>query len=160
MSHQSLAGLGVSKRVAAALERRGLTQPFPVQRGVIPDALAGHDLIVSSPTGSGKSLAFGLPLVDRLEPGARPGALVLAPTRELAGQIVEELRDVAHARGLAIAAVYGGAGIERQRRQAAAADVLVATPGRLEDLLARRAFTLAHVRILVLDEADRMLDMG
>jgi ATP-dependent RNA helicase RhlE len=160
MSDRSFAGLGVSGAVAAALAGRGITRPFPVQRRVIPDALAGRDLLVKSPTGSGKSLAFGLPMVDRLEPGARPGALVLAPTRELVGQIVEELRDVVRARGLSIAAVYGGVGIERQRRQAAAAHVLVATPGRLEDLLARRAVTLAHVGILVLDEADRMLDMG
>jgi ATP-dependent RNA helicase RhlE len=160
MSDSSFAGLGVSETVAAALVRRGIRRPFPVQRRVIPDALAGHDLLVKSPTGSGKSLAFGVPIVERLERGARPGALVLAPTRELAGQIVEELRAVADARGLSIAAVYGGTGIERQRRQAAAAHVLVATPGRLEDLLARRAITLAHVRILVLDEADRMLDMG
>ena len=160
MSDPSFAGLGVSEAVAAALARRGITRPFAVQRRVIPDALAGHDLLVKSPTGSGKSLAFGLPVVDRLAPGARPGALVLAPTRELAGQIVDELRDVAQARGLRVAAVYGGTSIERQRREAAAAHVLVATPGRLEDLLARRAFTLAHVRILVLDEADRMLDMG
>jgi ATP-dependent RNA helicase RhlE len=160
MSDQSFVGLGVSKAVNAALERRGITRPFPVQRSVLPDALAGHDVLVKSPTGSGKSLAFGLPVVDRLEPGDRPGALVLAPTRELAVQIVDELRAVADARGLAIAAVYGGTSIERQRREAAAANVLVATPGRLEDLLARRAFTLAHVRILVLDEADRMLDMG
>jgi ATP-dependent RNA helicase RhlE len=160
MSDRSFAGLGVSAAVAAALEGRGITRPFPVQRRVLPDALAGRDLLVKSPTGSGKSLAFGLPLVDRLERGRRPGALVLAPTRELAGQIVEELRDAAQARGLSIAAVYGGTGIERQARQAAAAHVLVATPGRLEDLLARGLITLAHVRILVLDEADRMLDMG
>jgi ATP-dependent RNA helicase RhlE len=161
MSDPSFAGLGVSNAAAAARERRGITRPFPVQRRVIPDALAGRDLLVKSPTGSGKSLAFGLPLVDRLQPAdRRPGGLVLAPTRELAGQIVAELRDAAAARGLSIAAVYGGTGIERQSREAAAAHVLVATPGRLEDLLARRALTLAHVRILVLDEADRMLDMG
>jgi superfamily II DNA/RNA helicase len=160
MSDPSFAGLGLSDAVSAALARRGITQPFPVQRRVLPDALAGHDVLVKSPTGSGKSLAFGLPVIERLERGPRPGALVLAPTRELAGQIVEELRDLAKARGLSIAAVYGGVGIERQARQAAAAHVLVATPGRLEDLLARRAITLAHVQILVLDEADRMLDMG
>ena len=160
MSDGSFVGLGVSETVTAALEGRGITRPFPVQRRVIPDALAGHDLLVKSPTGSGKSLAFGLPVVDRLEQGDSPGALVLAPTRELAAQIVDELRDVADARGLAIAAVYGGTSIERQRRAAAAAHVLVATPGRLEDLLARRALTLARLRILVLDEADRMLDMG
>jgi superfamily II DNA/RNA helicase len=160
MSDRSFAGLGVSEPVAAALEARGIARPFPVQQHVIPDGLAGHDLLVRSPTGSGKSLAFGVPIADRLRPGDGPGALVLVPTRELAAQVVEELRDVVRARGLAIAAVYGGTGLERQSRAASRADVLVATPGRLEDLLARRAVTLAHVRVLVLDEADRMLDLG
>jgi len=159
---QSFAGLGVSNAVADALTARGFTSPFPVQTRVIPDALAGRDLFVKSPTGSGKSLAFGVPMVDRLDANAvaRPAALVLVPTRELAGQIVEELRTVAHARALSIAAVYGGVGIERQSRIAAKAHILVATPGRLEDLIERRAITLEHVQVLVLDEADRMLDMG
>src|SRR5262249_31050054 len=122
---------------------------------------AGHDLLVQSPTGSGKTLAFGVPLVDLLEPGAKsPQALVLAPTRELASQIVDELEVVAEARSLRLAAVYGGVGFGPQIAAARRADVLVATPGRLEDLIARGAVELNRVRVLVLDEADRMLDMG
>jgi len=161
MSQQSFAGLGVSKAVRGALARRGITQPFAIQRLVIADVLAGHDVLAKSPTGSGKTLAFAVPIVERVSPGGpAPAALVLAPTRELASQIVDESREIAAARGVRIAAVYGGVGIEKQARAARSADVLVATPGRLEDLLARRALTLDHVRILVLDEADRMLDMG
>jgi len=162
MSKQSFAQLGVSDAVARALAAEGINDPFPVQRRVLPDALAGRDLFVRSPTGSGKSLAFGIPMVERLEAnsGNRPSALVLVPTRELASQIVEEVREAAHARALKITAVYGGAGITKQATLAAKAHILVATPGRLEDLLQRRAFTLKHVGILVLDEADRMLDMG
>ena len=144
-----------------ALSRRGISQPFPIQQMVIRDALAGHDLLVQAPTGSGKTLAFGLPLVDRVEPGAKhASALVLAPTRELASQIVAELGSVAEARRLRVAAVYGGVGFGPQSAAARRADVLVATPGRLEDLIARGVVSLKRVRILVLDEADRMLDMG
>jgi ATP-dependent RNA helicase RhlE len=144
-----------------ALERRDIIKPFPVQQLVVRDALAGHDLLVQSPTGSGKTLAFGIPLVDRLEPGGgAASALVLAPTRELASQIVDELRCVAEARRLRIAAVYGGVGFGPQSAAARRADIVVATPGRLEDLIARGVVSLAQVRILVLDEADRMLDMG
>ena len=102
-----------------------------------------------------------MPVVERLEAtDPRPSALVLVPTRELAGQIVEEMRPLAHARALSVAAVFGGAGIERQSKLARRAQILVATPGRLEDLIARKAISLGRVRILVLDEADRMLDMG
>ncbi len=144
-----------------ALARREITHPFPVQQLVIRDALAGHDLLVQSPTGSGKTLAFGLPLLERLSSEAGcTSALVLAPTRELAGQIVDELRPLAEARGLKIAAVYGGVGFGPQIKAARQADVLVATPGRLEDLIGRGAVSLKRVRVLVLDEADRMLDMG
>jgi superfamily II DNA/RNA helicase len=144
-----------------ALARRGITQPFPVQQLVVADALDGRDLLVQSPTGSGKTLAFGIPLVERVEPGAaQPSALVVAPTRELAAQIVEELRDIAAARRLRVAAVYGGVGFGPQSRAARRADILVATPGRLEDLIDRGVVSLGQVRILVLDEADRMLDMG
>ncbi|MGH2801816.1 MAG: DEAD/DEAH box helicase, partial [Thermoleophilaceae bacterium] len=146
--------------MAEALVRRGIEAPFAVQRVVVPDALAGRDVLVQSPTGSGKTLAFAVPVVERLDVGdPRPSALVLAPTRELAGQIVEQMRPIAQARALSVAAVYGGAGIERQSKLARRAHILVATPGRLEDLIARRTVSLARVRILVLDEADRMLDM-
>jgi ATP-dependent RNA helicase RhlE len=161
MPTQSFADLGVSNAVAGALARQGFTEPFAVQRLVIGDVLAGRDVLAKSPTGSGKTLAFGIPLVDRIAAdGPRPAALVLSPTRELAKQIVEEIRVIAHARALRVTAVYGGASLNKQAQDAARSHILVATPGRLEDLLARRAFALDAIRILVLDEADRMLDMG
>jgi ATP-dependent RNA helicase RhlE len=157
----SFADLGVSGRVVEALAERGIDEPFAIQRAVIGDVLAGRDVLAKSPTGSGKTLAFAIPIVERLRPGGRgPSALVLAPTRELAAQIVEQSQPLARARGLEVTAVYGGVGFEKQIKAARRADVLVATPGRLEDLMARRAVSLERVRILVLDEADRMLDMG
>ena len=144
-----------------ALARREITHPFPVQQLVVSDALAGHDLLVQSPTGSGKTLAFGIPMVERLSPErGRISALVLAPTRELAGQIVEDIRPIAETRELKVAAVYGGVGFGPQIKAVGKADIVVATPGRLEDLIARGVVSLEHVRVLVLDEADRMLDMG
>ncbi len=161
MSQQSFADLGVSSAVARALEDRGFAAPFAIQTKVIGDVLAGRDVLAKSPTGSGKTLAFMVPLIDRTSAEApRPAALVLAPTRELATQIVESTYPIAHARALKICAVYGGVGLEKQAREAAKAHIVVATPGRLEDLLARGAFSLKNVRMLVLDEADRMLDMG
>ena len=161
MSQQSFADLGVSRAVAGALAERGITEPFAIQQLVIADVLAGHDVLAKSPTGSGKTIAFGAPIADRIEANdRRPAALILAPTRELASQIVEDIRPLARARALRIAAVYGGVGIVKQAREAAHAHIVVATPGRLEDLLQRGDLTLDRVRILVLDEADRMLDMG
>jgi superfamily II DNA/RNA helicase len=161
MSVQSFADLGVSPVVADALAARGITTPFAIQSLVVPDVLAGHDVLAKSPTGSGKTLAFAIPMVERLQAtDRRPSALVLAPTRELALQIVDDMTEIAHKRALSVAAIYGGAGIQRQIAQARKSHILVATPGRLEDLLQRRAVSLEHIRILVLDEADRMLDMG
>jgi ATP-dependent RNA helicase RhlE len=157
---KSFADLGISSPVVGALAERDITAPFPVQQMVISDALAGHDLLVQSPTGSGKTLAFGIPMVDRIEPGQGLSGLVLAPTRELASQIVDELTSVARARQLRIAAVYGGVGFGPQSNAARRADIVVATPGRLEDLLSRNTISLDRVQLLVLDEADRMLDMG
>jgi superfamily II DNA/RNA helicase len=157
---QSFADLGVSKPVVRALEQRGIEAPFAIQSLVIGDVLAGRDVLAKSPTGSGKTLAFAVPLIERLQPGKGVKALVLAPTRELAAQIVEQSQPIARARDLEVAAVYGGVGFEKQIRACKRADILVATPGRLEDLMARRAVRLDGVRILVLDEADRMLDMG
>jgi ATP-dependent RNA helicase RhlE len=158
---QSFADLGVSQSVVAALGKRDITSPFAIQTLVLPDLLAGRDVLAKSPTGSGKTLAFGIPLVERLNPAAKgPAALILAPTRELATQIVEELRFVARAKNLRVQAVYGGVGLQQQGRDAARAHIVVATPGRLEDQLQRRAFSLGNVGVLVLDEADRMLDMG
>jgi superfamily II DNA/RNA helicase len=161
MSSQSFADLGVSRVVIGSLSSAGINDPFAIQRVVIGDAIAGRDVIAKSPTGSGKTLAFGIPLVERIAADdQRPAALVLAPTRELATQIVEDIRGIAHARALRVTAVYGGVGLVKQAKDAATSHILVATPGRLEDLLARRAFTLSNIRMLVLDEADRMLDMG
>jgi ATP-dependent RNA helicase RhlE len=161
MSSKSFAELGVSRPSVDALAKRGITEPFAVQRLCIADVLAGEDVLVQSPTGSGKTLAFGVPIVDRLDSGGpRPAALILAPTRELAEQIVEELRAVAEARGLRVAPVYGGVGLHAQAKKAAKANIVVATPGRLEDLLERGSISLKKVSILVLDEADRMLDIG
>jgi len=161
MSTQSFADLGVSKVVVDVLRARGIADPFAIQSLVVPDVLEGHDVLAKSPTGSGKTLAFAVPMVERLKAtDRRPSALILAPTRELALQIVDDMTDIAHARALSVAAVYGGAGIQRQIQLARRAHILVATPGRLEDILQRRAVSLEHIRILVLDEADRMLDMG
>jgi ATP-dependent RNA helicase RhlE len=161
MKHESFADLGVSEVVVNELAKRGIETPFAVQQMVIPDVLAGHDVLAQSPTGSGKTLAFGVPMVERLrDTDARPSALILAPTRELAIQIVDDMRPLAHARALSIAAVYGGAGIVKQAQLAKRAHILVATPGRLLDLIDRREVSLKAVRLLVLDEADRMLDMG
>ena len=161
MSTELFDDLGVSRVVISSLSSAGIFDPFAIQRVVIGDAIVGRDVIAKSPTGSGKTLAFGIPLVERIAAAdRRPAALVLAPTRELATQIVDDIRHIAHARALRITAVYGGVSLVKQAKDAAASHVLVATPGRLEDLLARRAFTLENVRMLVLDEADRMLDMG
>ncbi|HEX5713176.1 MAG TPA: DEAD/DEAH box helicase [Solirubrobacterales bacterium] len=157
---KSFADLGISNDVVSALAARKITEPFPVQQLVIEDALDGHDLLVQSPTGSGKTLAFGIPLVDLIEPGEGAAALVLAPTRELASQIVDELSSIAATRDLRVAAVYGGVGFGPQSAAARRADIIVACPGRLEDLLARNTISLDQIEILVLDEADRMLDMG
>ncbi len=161
MSFESFADLGVSRPVLGALAKRGISEPFAVQRLCIADVLAGEDVLVQSPTGSGKTLAFGIPMVERVQADSRrPAALVLAPTRELAEQIVDELHSIAQSRALKIAPVFGGVGIPAQAKKAAQAHVVVATPGRLEDLLDRGAFNLKQIRLLVLDEADRMLDMG
>ncbi|MGE5857432.1 MAG: DEAD/DEAH box helicase [Solirubrobacterales bacterium] len=161
MSSESFADLGVSRPVLGALAKRGIKEPFAVQRLCIADVLAGEDVLVQSPTGSGKTLAFGIPMIERTKAESRrPAALVLAPTRELAEQIVDELHSIAQARGLRVAAVYGGVGIHAQARKAAKAQIVVATPGRLEDLLRRQDISLKGIELLVLDEADRMLDMG
>jgi superfamily II DNA/RNA helicase len=157
----SFADLGVLPVLTDALAKRGIDSAFAVQQLVIPDVLAGRDVLAKSPTGSGKTLAFGVPLIQRIARAPRPHAgLVLAPTRELALQIVEELEPLANTCGLRIAAVYGGVGFGPQVARAKRAEIVVATPGRLEDLLQRGDVTLDEVEVLVLDEADRMLDMG
>ena len=160
MQSQTFADLGVSRPVVAALSKRGIEAPFAIQQLVVRDVLDGRDVLAKSPTGSGKTLAFAIPMIERIEPGRGPAALVLAPTRELAAQIVEQSQPLAAVKQLEVAAVYGGVGFEKQIKACKRADILVATPGRLEDLMARRVVRFDNLQFLVLDEADRMLDMG
>jgi superfamily II DNA/RNA helicase len=125
------------------------------------DALAGRDVLAKSRTGSGKTLGFALPIVENIDPGSpAPGALVLVPTRELAEQVKDDFTDISKAKGLRVRAVYGGVGIPEQAKLASRAHIVIATPGRLQDLIQRRLLSIKDVKILVLDEADRMLDMG
>jgi ATP-dependent RNA helicase RhlE len=153
--------LGVSARVRGTLARRGVTEPFAVQALVLGDAIAGRDVLARSATGSGKTLAFAIPIVETVRPhDAAPSALVLVPTRELAQQVADEFDDIAKAQGLRVGVAYGGVSIREQAKRNQKAHVLIATPGRLQDLVERGSVRLDRVRILVLDEADRMLDMG
>ena len=161
MTQHTFRELGVSSPIVDALSARSIHEPFPIQALVLPDALAGIDVLAKSPTGSGKTLAFAVPIVERtVATDPRPTALVLVPTRELAAQVTAELQSLAPSKKLTVAAVYGGMPLNAQAKRAKRAHVLVATPGRLEDLANRRLVDLSHVRTFVLDEADRMLDMG
>ena len=158
----TFAELGVPAALTTRLAARGITEPFPVQAATLPDAIAGRDLCGRAPTGSGKTLAFGLAIAMRLQPAKphHPTALVLVPTRELAAQVREEIGKILGDPRRTLA-IYGGTGYEAQRRPLARGiDVVVACPGRLEDLLASGVIKLDAVRTVVLDEADRMADMG
>lgn len=159
----TFASLGVSEPLAAALAERGITRPFEIQRLTIADALAGRDVCGKAKTGSGKTLAFGIPilqLVERAAPG-RPKAICLVPTRELAVQVRDELAPLGEAVGRTVSAIYGGDPIERQIRDLEAGlDLAVCTPGRVIDLIERKAMSVAEVRHVIVDEADRMADMG
>jgi superfamily II DNA/RNA helicase len=155
--------LGVAADLVEVLHRIGITEPTPVQLLTIADALAGRDVCGKAETGSGKTLAFGLPLIERTQTAKRrrPASLVLVPTRELANQVTEALVPFAMARGLWLCSVYGGVSMLRQIQALhAGVDIVVATPGRLNDLLERGELTLGDVRTVVLDEADQMADMG
>jgi ATP-dependent RNA helicase RhlE len=159
---RSFRDLGVSDAVVETLASRGIEAPFPIQQMVIEDATEGRDTLARSQTGSGKTLGFAIPIVEQLDPASavQPEALVLVPTRELATQVKEEFTDIAKAKRLRVMAVYGGTNVKEQARGVDRAHILIATPGRLDDLVERRLVTLEAVRIFVLDEADRMLDMG
>jgi ATP-dependent RNA helicase RhlE len=158
---ESFKALGVSAAVERALEARGFVEPFRIQSLVLPDALAGRDILAKAPTGSGKTIAFGIPLIERTPQGGKtPSSLVLVPTRELALQVAEEIGTLAGAKGVRVGVAYGGAPVPSQAKKLKGAQILVATPGRLHDLVERRLVSLADVHALVLDEADRMLDMG
>ena len=159
----TFADLGVPTPLVDALAATGITSPFPVQTLTLPDALAGRDVAGKAKTGSGKTLAFGLPTLTRVGKGSprRPAALVLAPTRELATQIAEELEPLGKAVDRTVSVVYGGASMETQvKKLLRGVDVVVATPGRLIDLVQRGDAILDAVEIVTVDEADRMADMG
>jgi superfamily II DNA/RNA helicase len=164
-SDASFAALGVPAALVTALTRRGITEPFAIQLRALPDAIAGRDVLGRAQTGSGKTLAFGVPMLARLS-GRRsqprhPRGLVLVPTRELAMQVADALRPLADAVGLRIAAVFGGAPYGGQLAALERGiDIVVATPGRLIDLIDRRACSLSQVSVAVLDEADHMADLG
>lgn len=160
---KTFAQLGLSESIVAVLARRGIHEAFPIQAASIPDALTGRDICGKAPTGSGKTLAFGLPLLSRVGSGRRhhPRGLVLAPTRELADQIVKELAAFGSATSRRVIAVYGGVAYGPQKNALRrGADVVVATPGRLEDLIEQGSIDLREVEVVVVDEADRMADMG
>jgi superfamily II DNA/RNA helicase len=159
----SFADLGVPTALARALSQRGIEQPFDIQTATIPDAIAGRDVCGRAPTGSGKTIAFGVPALARISRALKrkPTALILAPTRELAAQISRELEPLAGSVARRVGVVYGGVGYEPQRRQLnRGVDVLVACPGRLADLVQQNAVSLDAVEVVVIDEADRMADMG
>ena len=159
----TFAALGVSPDLVAALERDGITEPFPIQALTIEDGHAGRDICGKAKTGSGKTLAFGLPLLERVAKAdaRRPRALVLVPTRELANQVKNVLAPLGRIRERRVVAVYGGVSMEPQTRALRkGVDVVIGTPGRLIDLMERKELSLAAVEVLVVDEADRMADMG
>ena len=159
----TFADLGVPTRLCARLDELGIAEPFPVQAATLPDALSGRDVCGKAPTGSGKTIAFGLPLVARIEKASprRPKGLVLVPTRELASQVQEQLEALCWGTKTEVLAVYGGTGMERQMKALGrGVEIVVATPGRLKDLLERGSLRLDDVNIVVIDEADRMADMG
>jgi len=155
--------LGLPEHLVTALTSKGVTEPFPIQAAAIPDALTGRDVCGKAPTGSGKTLAFGLPVLARVGVASRrrPRALVLVPTRELADQIGRDLKHLAGAASRSIVTIYGGVGYGPQKAALRrGADVVVATPGRLEDLIEQGNIELGNIEMVVIDEADRMADMG
>lgn len=154
--------LGVDQEIADALLEREISSPFPVQSLTIPDALSGSDVCGKAKTGSGKTLAFGIPMIQNLKKAqTKLRGLILVPTRELATQVREELEPLSNSKGMEIAAIYGGANIDEQIRIIKkGVDMVVATPGRMIDLLERQEINVKELEIVVVDEADRMADMG
>ena len=163
MTALTFEALGVSAPLVAALQASGIEEPFAIQTLTLPDGLAGRDVCGKAKTGSGKTLAFGIPLLERIgqaEP-RRPRALVLVPTRELANQVKQVLGPLGKATGKVVRAVYGGVSMEPQiTALQKGVDVVIGTPGRLIDLMERKELSFSDVEVLVLDEADRMADMG
>ncbi|HUH53353.1 MAG TPA: DEAD/DEAH box helicase [Microbacteriaceae bacterium] len=168
MTNITFASLGVPAPIAEALAHDGKTEPFPIQRDTLKDTLAGHDVLGRGRTGSGKTIAFGIPLVARLAPGAselrvagKPRAIVLAPTRELVTQIAETIQLLASPMRVRVTTIFGGVSQKRQEDALQrGVDIVVAAPGRLDDLMKQGVIDLSRVEITVLDEADHMADMG
>ncbi|HWJ61524.1 MAG TPA: DEAD/DEAH box helicase [Acidimicrobiales bacterium] len=159
----SFDALGVAPDLAGALAAQGKTHAFAIQELTLADALAGRDVCGKAKTGSGKTLAFGLPVLQTVKAAepSRPRAIILVPTRELATQVKEELAPIGAVRDITVAAIYGGADIEKQiKKLKAGVEVIAATPGRMIDLIDRKELDLTDVSIVTLDEADRMADMG
>ncbi|NNK91170.1 MAG: DEAD/DEAH box helicase [Acidimicrobiia bacterium] len=159
----SFAELGVEDDLVELLSQRGITEPFPIQTATIRDALAGRDVLGRAPTGSGKTLAFGIPMITNVERARphRPTGLILSPTRELAEQIRRELEPLGRARGKRLTAIYGGVGFGPQLQALRrGVELIVACPGRLQDLVDQEQVSLESVSTVVIDEADRMADMG
>ena len=164
MSNQQWLNLGVDEQIVSSLIKRGINTPFPIQGLTIPDALRGNDVCGKAKTGSGKTLAFGIPMVQNLDQPSEdnnPRGLIMVPTRELATQVKEELDPLLNGKSLTAVAIYGGANIEEQIKAIKrGTDIIVATPGRMIDLLEREEISLQSLEMVVLDEADRMADMG
>ena len=164
MSNQQWLNLGVDEQIVSSLIKRGIKTPFPIQSLTIPDALRGNDVCGKAKTGSGKTLAFGIPMVQnlgQLSGDNNPRGLIMVPTRELATQVKEELDPLLNGKSLTAVAIYGGANIEEQIKAIKRGiDIIVATPGRMIDLLEREEISLQSLEMVVLDEADRMADMG
>ena len=154
---------GLSDEVLSALSGMGFEEPTPIQKIAVPPALKGQDIIGQAQTGTGKTVAFGIPIVERgtEAKGKHPYSLVLAPTRELAVQVAEELNKIGRVKGIVALPIYGGQSIERQiKGLKKGVDVVVGTPGRLLDHIRRKTLILRDVKVVVLDEADEMLNMG
>ena len=164
MSNQHWLNLGVDEQIVSSLIKRGIKTPFPIQSLTIPDALRGNDVCGKAKTGSGKTLAFGIPMVQNLDQPSgdnNPRGLIMVPTRELATQVKEELDPLLNGKSMSAVAIYGGANIEEQIKAIKRGiDIIVATPGRMIDLLEREEISLQSLEMVVLDEADRMADMG
>ncbi|HQR80937.1 MAG TPA: DEAD/DEAH box helicase, partial [Actinomycetota bacterium] len=162
LNDPSFLDLGVRPETVASLAEKGITHPFRIQQLALPLALDGHDVIGQAKTGTGKTLAFGIPLLERLKPGgAAPQALVIVPTRELCMQVAEDIEEAGKIAGARVLAIYGGKAYEPQiEALKKGVDVVVGTPGRLIDLQGQRLLNLSEITSLVLDEADEMLDMG
>jgi len=158
----AFAAMGLRAPLLRAIAAEGYTTPTPIQSQAIPHVMQGHDLLGCAQTGTGKTAAFAVPIVEKIiREEFRPQALVLAPTRELAVQVAGAIYDIGHNQGVRVLAVYGGQPIDRQLRGlAAGVHVVVGTPGRIMDHIRRGTLKLDHIRTVILDEGDQMLDMG